>query len=62
LIHSGCNGFCSDSLPELRRQVEYLLTHPEEAKQIGTEGRKTAISLFGKESIKKQWQDFLSTL
>jgi hypothetical protein len=62
LIQSGLNGFCSDSLPELRRHVEYLLTHPDEAKRMGTEGRKTAISIFGKELIKKQWQDFLSTL
>lgn len=62
IIKHGENGFCSDDFNELRGNLEYMLAHPDEARKIGEAGRKTAIELFGKESIKKQWQEFLNNL
>ena len=35
------------------------VTDPALAAQIGAEGRKLAIELFGKDKIKQQWADFL---
>lgn len=61
IINHGENGFCSDSPDELRRNVEFLLANPEEAKKIGDAGRKTAIELFEKEKIKNQWSEFLKS-
>jgi glycosyltransferase involved in cell wall biosynthesis len=59
IIQNGVNGFCSDNKEELRKDIEFLFEHPEEAKQIGEAGRKTAIELFGKENIAKKWREFL---
>jgi len=62
IIKHSENGFCSDSPDELRQNIEFLLVNPEEAKRIGEAGRKTAIELFEKETIKEQWKDFLDGL
>lgn len=59
LITHNVNGFCSDDPAELRGNVDYLLAHPQEAKRIGDAGRASAIELFGKEKIKKDWEAFL---
>lgn len=62
LIENGVNGFTSDSLVELRRYVSMLLNDYDLAKRISRGGRKRAIELFGREKIKKQWQDFFDSL
>lgn len=62
LIVNGENGYLSDSLPELRSYVEKLLKDPKEAKRIGENGRKRAIELFGRETIKNQWEVFFNEL
>jgi len=62
IIKHGKNGFCSDDPDELRGNVEYLLAHPDKAKEIGEAGRQTAIKLFGKEKIKEEWREFLEGL
>jgi len=62
LIDNGVNGFTSNSLIELRKYVSALLDDHGLAERIGREGRKKAIELFGKEKIKKQWQEFFEGL
>lgn len=58
IIKNGVNGFISEDIGELRSYVEKLLSDKELASRVGQEGRKTAISLFGKEMIKNQWKEF----
>ena len=62
MIENGVNGFTSDSIDELRTYVSQLLYSPELCKRIGEEGRKSAIKLFGKEKIKRQWKKFFDSL
>lgn len=62
IIENGVNGFCSDNIAELRGNTDYLLAHPDEGKRIGDAGRATAIKLFGKQTIKDQWDTFLKSL
>lgn len=61
-ILNGFNGYVADSIPELRAKVEKLLKDKEIAKFVGDSGRKTAIKLFGKETIKEEWRKFLCSL
>lgn len=58
LIDSGINGFCSDDIPTLINISKILLQDRELASKIGKEGRKKAIEIFGKETVKKQWINF----
>lgn len=62
IIENGKNGFCSDDIAELRGNTDYLLSHPDEAKRLGDAGRETAIKLFGKDTIKDQWDTFFKSL
>jgi len=62
LIQNGVNGFWSDDINELRRNIQKLMDDYEYAKQIGEAGRKRAIELFGKETIKRQWIEFFNTI
>jgi|TARA_R100000501_G_C2629044_1_gene123532 hypothetical protein len=62
LIVDGENGFISDDVSVLRERIEMLLNDHEEAIRIGRAGRKTAIELFDKNVIKKQWEMFLGGL
>jgi hypothetical protein len=61
-IQNGVNGFISEDKNELRTYVQNLIENPELAKQIGQEGRNTAISLFDREIIAKQWEEFFNTI
>ena len=62
IIKHRVNGFCSDDPDELRSIIDSMFQHPEIAKAIGEAGRQTAIELFGKDTIQKQWEDFFKTL
>lgn len=62
IITNGVNGFWSDSQDELRGYINQLLNDDELAKSISDNGRKKAIELFGKESIKKKWKEYLESL
>jgi len=62
IIKNGVNGFCSDDISVLRASVDLLLRDKEKARRIGEAGRNTAIELFGKEKIKKQWSEFFGGL
>lgn len=59
IIQNGVNGYCSDSIEELREKIQFLLKNRELAKHIGQCGRETAIKLFGKQVVKQAWKDFL---
>lgn len=56
IIVSGSNGFCSDNMEELKENIKYLMEHEEEAVEIGLQGRRTAIELFGKQNVRHQWE------
>lgn len=62
IIDNGVNGFVSDSIETLREDINYLLSNPDKAKEIGEKGRQTAIKLFGKSVICEQWEEFFKTL
>ena len=62
IIENGVNGYISDSVEELREYISFLIENPVKAKEIGDKGRETAIELFGKEKIKKEWKEFLDSL
>lgn len=59
---SGEAGFWSDNVDELREYCKMLLEDVNLAKSIGAKGRARAISLFGRDSISKQWDEFLNKL
>lgn len=62
IIKNGVNGFFADDIDEARGYVKMLLNDRELAKTISINGRKTAISLFDKNSIKGQWDEFLKVV
>jgi len=62
LIEHGKDGFVSDNKDELRQDIHTLLEDYELAEQVGAAGRKKAISLFGRDLIKHQWEDFFNSL
>lgn len=62
IIKNGENGYVSDDINVLRHYIQSLLDNHELARRIGEAGRKTAIELFGKETIKQQWKGFLESL
>lgn len=55
IIQNGVNGFVGNSVEELRNYIQLLMDDYEVAKRISAEGRKTAISMFAKDSIRKEW-------
>lgn len=61
IVH-GESGFIGNSVSQLREFVNVLLNSPEEAKYMGHNARKKAIELFGKEKIRKEWEEFFESL
>lgn len=61
-IENGVNGFIADDIGQARAYVHQLLEDHDLARRIGDAGRQKAIEIFGKETIKKQWEEFLSTI
>ena len=59
IITNGTNGFWSDNYDELTGFIDLLMKDKERAKAIGDAGRATAIKLFDKKMIMRQWADFL---
>lgn len=59
IITNGVNGFWSDNINELRKQIMFLLKDIKAARRIGEMGRNKAIELFGKDSVKLKWKEFL---
>lgn len=61
-IEHGVNGFIANTVEEARAFIHILLEDEPQAKNIGAKGRERAIELFGKDTIKKQWEEFLKTI
>ena len=59
LIENGVNGYVSDDIEQLKGYLREMIDNPEKAREIGARGREKAIQLFGKENIRKQWEEFL---
>ena len=59
---NGEAGFWSDNPEELKNFCKILLENQQLALQMGIKGREKAIELFGKEKIKKEWEEFFKTL
>lgn len=62
IIKNGVNGFVSDDIGYLKSCIQQLIENDRLAEFISSEARKTAVELFGKKTIKKQWQDFLEKI
>jgi len=62
LIINSETGFVSNSIERLRKKIRLLLDNKDEADYISTNARHRAIELFGKETIKQQWQEFFEAL
>lgn len=59
IIQNGKNGYCSNSIDELRDALHYLIDYHDKAMAISVFGRQTAINLFGKAKIKAEWKTYL---
>jgi len=59
IIKNGINGFMCNDLDDARIKIKLLLENYDLAKRISEYGRKTAVELFGRETIIKLWKDFL---
>ena len=62
ILSHGKNGFVFDNPAEMRNCFTELLKNRELAEQIGSAGRELAIELFGKETIKAQWKEYLENV
>lgn len=59
LIEHGVDGFVSDDIAAIRAYILTLLSNYEYAKYVSSNARRKAVQLFGKETIKSQWKNFL---
>lgn len=55
-------GYWSDSVSEIREYLKKLLESQQLAFEMGVKGRARAISLFGKEGRRQEWENFFNTL
>lgn len=59
LVRHGVDGFHSDDATELRQILHDLLKDPSYARQVGEAGRRRAVDIFGKDTVRRQWALFL---
>jgi hypothetical protein len=62
IIEDGVSGFVSDDIEYLKDKIKLLLENDSLAHRISKAGRQRAIELFGKQKIKKQWEEFLNEI
>lgn len=62
LIQHGINGFVEEETRNVRRRLIEIANNQPLAKQIGDNGRVSAIGYFGKERIKALWASLLSQI
>lgn len=62
LLDNGNCGFVSDNIDTLKEKVGQLLGEENLRKRISVAAREKAIQLFGKETIKNQWEYFLNNM
>lgn len=58
-IENGITGFYSDNEDELREIIEDLLENQVLREDVSKAARKSAISMWGKETIKEKWKKYL---
>lgn len=61
-IEDGVNGFIADDYGRARALIHELLEDQALAKRIGDAGRQKATEIFGRDKIKKEWEDYLGSL
>ncbi len=59
LVRHGNDGFYADDAEEFREILQDLLNDRAYAESIGKKGRERAVEIFGRETVKNQWQQFL---
>lgn len=59
LLKNGTYGFASDNMDELNLYIKKLIEDIDLAKRISRQARAKAIELFGMDTIKKQWKEYL---
>ena len=59
IIEHGKDGYVSDHIKMLKRSVRTLLNNQPLSQKISERARNKAIELFGKETIKEQWNNYL---
>ena len=59
IIQNEVNGYICDNVAQMREKIELLISNKGMADKISKAGRETAIELFGKRNIAKQWKEFL---
>ena len=59
IIKHGTNGYIANEPDDIIKYAKELLENPDKARNVSRAGRKTAIKLFGKDYIKKQWKELL---
>ena len=62
MITDKVNGFVANDIGLLHQRVEELMFDRQLAKRIGSAGRQLAIDLWGKEKIKKQWEEYFNSI
>lgn len=62
LIINNVNGFVSDDIEELKSYISMLFANPELCKQIGYNGRLSAIKYFNEYDKEKEWKSFFEQL
>lgn len=62
LIEHGVDGFCSDDIDELRDCIEQLLDDDGLARRIGRAGRESAVTMFGRDTVRPDWDAMFDRL
>lgn len=62
LINPGVDGYVSDDIVELRKEIKLLLEDYDVATKVSQRGRAAAIKYFGIEQIRRQWKLFWETI
>jgi glycosyltransferase involved in cell wall biosynthesis len=55
VIENGVNGFASNDIDQLERNMQRLLDDPQLAREIGARGRETALRRFGIQRFIGDW-------
>lgn len=59
LIDNDVNGFYSDNLDEVAEYTNMLCENKKKAKELSIASRAKAVSIFGRETISRQWDEFI---
>ena len=62
IIQNEVDGFYSDDVSTLKQYLNLLLKDKTASREIGANGRKTGINLFGKQTVVNQWRTLFNNL